>query len=440
MSINAVSELRHYRNRVLSVLVIAVGGFFLWASVTDLEKGVHVVGTVAPDTRRKVVQPQIMGIVQAVLGREGQELKSGDPIVTLDPEKLVAEEKALTRRLIELELSQERFRAELQGSRFRPDLRAYQTRHPEVDLPTLLALAESAAAASNATMAAQLESIDARLGRLSSEAKGAAAAIDLIVRQRDISQARVDALRPLVSEGLISMAEFQRQEQQLLDTKTRLEERQVTERSARGEFASLTAERHRVIQDNRRRLSEALASMGVEAQQTRGRLAQIAIDLASSTVRAPVDGQLVGFVATTVGSVVQAGQTIGQIVPAKEPLIIEASVGTKDIERISVGSNAEVRFSSLPRKVSPLLRGTITYVSRDTIGQTADMNKSASQQTPGYQIRVLVDSEQLKKLGKFEIISGMSAEIFTEGGTQSVVNYYFVSPIAQLFERAMREY
>ena len=67
------------------------------------------------------------------------------------------------------------------------------------------------------------------------------------------------------------------------------------------------------------------------------------------------------------------------------------------------------------------------------------MSRSASPQALGYQIRVVIEPAQLRKLGEFEIIPGMPVEIFSDGGTRSVLNY-FVSPFTQLFEGAMREY
>lgn len=439
MNTDALTEVRRYRRRIIAVIVVLIGGFFLWAALTDLAKGVHVFGTVVPDTRRKLIQPQVNGVVDQVMARDGQEVSAGDPIIILDQRKLLATKNALERRSIELELAAERYGAELRGAVFRPDLAAYQKRHPDFAMPVLLEIARSAASASIESLAAQLQAISAQESRLASEIQGAQASIEILNKQKAIVEEQLRGLAPVVEAGLYPRADYQRQEQAALDLLARLDEREVARRTAENQIAGLAAERQRLLQENRRKLSDSVAAIGVEIHQVSAQQVGIAMDILSSTVRAPVAGQLISFATTSVGSMVTAGQTIGQIVPKGEPLIVEASVNPADIERIAVGTIAEVRFSSLPRKISPLLRGHVAYKSRDTIAPIADMSMSASTQALGYQIRVVIDPAQLHKLGEFEIIPGMPVEIFSDGGTRSVLDY-FVSPFTQLFEGAMREY
>jgi len=394
---------------------------------------------VVPDTRRKLIQPQVNGVVDQVMVRDGQEVNAGDPIIILDRRKLLATKNALERRSIELELAAERYGAGLRGAAFRPDLAAYQKRHPDFAMPALLEIARATASASIESFAAQLQAISAQESRLASEVRGANVSIEILNKQKAIVEDRLRGLAPVVEAGLYPRADYQRQEQAALDLLARLDQREVDRRTAENQIAGLAAERQRLLQENRRKLSDSLAMIEVELHQVRAQQVGVEMDIQSSTVRAPVAGQLISFATTSVGSIVAIGQTIGQIVPKDEPLIVEASVNPSDIERIAVGTVAEVRFSSLPRKISPLLRGHVAYKSKDTIAPIADMSRSASPQALGYQIRVVIEPAQLRKLGEFEIIPGMPVEIFSDGGTRSVLNY-FVSPFTQLFEGAMREY
>lgn len=435
----ALHELRRYRFRVFLVIFVAFGGFVVWTLFTDLAVGVHIMGKVVPDTRRKVVQPQVSGIVEQVHLKEGQEVKPGDPIIQLETKKLVVEREAMRRRLVALELTRERQNADLSKKSFRPDLETYRKKYPEIDLPGLLLMAQTTAIATTASFSAQIESIDARLNRLAAQVESDQRAIELITRQMELSKSRFQKLVPIAEQGLYPRSDVERQEQQYLDLRARLLEKRMSSQSASDERTSLLAERQRVIEENRKKILESASGMDVEIAQLQARLIQIEKDIESTTVRAAVAGQLVGFETTTVGSVVSAGQTIAQIVPLEDPLVVEATINPKDVERVTVGTTAEVRFAALPRKASPLLRGKIVYVSRDAIAPTTEASRSAVQQIPGYQVRVTVEADQLRKLGDFKVLSGMPVEIFTDGGTRSVLDY-FVSPVAQLFERAMREY
>lgn len=438
MTTPAIRALRAHRNRVLLVLVTIVGGFFAWASFTDLARGVHLTGTVVPDTRRKVVQPQVTGIVRIVHVRDGQEVAEGEPIITLDQEKLLAERRSLSRRRIELMLTKARLQAELDGVPFMPDMKAYLAQFPELDSGTVAALAQTSAHAATAAIRAQLQTIDARKDKLIAEIAGIKRALVILGEQESLLRDRLKAFAPLVADGLYARAEYLRLEQQLLEMQSHIEDRATAERAMHGEVAVLNAERERLHQDHRRRLSEGVASADVDIQQVKASNLRVEMDIASSIVRAPVHGQLLGFSATTPGSVLNIGQTIGQIVPRDEPLLIEAAINPNDVERVKLGTGAEIRFAAyVPRKASPLLSGKVVHIAKDVVTDSTETGQR--QQMPGYQIRIVVEPEELAKLGHFQVLPGMQVEVFSDGGTRSVLDY-FVSPVGQLFERAMREY
>lgn len=434
----ALRELRRYRKRVIIALLIMVGGTFTWAITTDLEKGVHLMGRVVPDTRRKVVQAQVAGIIRQIHAKDGQELNEGDPILTIDTEKLVAEIQATERRLAEGMLTRERLRAEMSGKSFRPDLKAYSAKFSSLDNSQLLALAEATMKASLGSQSAQIAMLDARIAKLQAEAVSLKAEAELLAKQQVILDDRIERLKPMVDAGLYARADYSRQEQQSLDLRTQVETRLAAERSTRLDEQSARAERERTLQDSQFKAAQTVSSAEVDVQQTASKLTQLVADLQSAVIRAPARGQLVTLSTTTTGGMVQIGQTIAQIVPKDEPLLIEAGVDPMNMERMKAGIKAEVRFVAMPRKGSPLLQGKVLYVTRDVVTDSSEAARSARQQEPAYQVRVAIDASELHKLGGFEVVAGMPVEIFTDGGSRSVLDY-FVSPVTQLFERAMRE-
>jgi protease secretion system membrane fusion protein len=67
-----------------AVLILGFGGFLVWAALAPLDEGVPAQGMVSIDTKRKLVQHLSGGIVKDVLVKEGQLVKTGDVLLTLD--------------------------------------------------------------------------------------------------------------------------------------------------------------------------------------------------------------------------------------------------------------------------------------------------------------------------------------------------------------------
>ena len=66
------------------VLIIGFGLFLLWAAFAPLDEGVAAPATVSIETRRKTIQHMVGGVVQSVAVKEGQQVKQGDLLITLD--------------------------------------------------------------------------------------------------------------------------------------------------------------------------------------------------------------------------------------------------------------------------------------------------------------------------------------------------------------------
>lgn len=78
--VNVASPIR----KGLVGLVVVLGGFLAWASLAPLNEGVPLPGVVAVESKRKPVQHLNGGIVASVRVKEGDTVKAGDVLLTLD--------------------------------------------------------------------------------------------------------------------------------------------------------------------------------------------------------------------------------------------------------------------------------------------------------------------------------------------------------------------
>lgn len=69
----------------MQILIWGFGALLLWACFAPLDKGVSAPGYVITDSNRKAIQPAMNGIVDAILVREGQQVKAGEVLVRLNP-------------------------------------------------------------------------------------------------------------------------------------------------------------------------------------------------------------------------------------------------------------------------------------------------------------------------------------------------------------------
>lgn len=65
------------------VVVVGFGGFIIWANYSDLAEGATSSGTVTVEFRRRVIQHMSGGVVDAILVKEGQEVKEDQVLVRL---------------------------------------------------------------------------------------------------------------------------------------------------------------------------------------------------------------------------------------------------------------------------------------------------------------------------------------------------------------------
>ncbi|HLP69728.1 MAG TPA: HlyD family type I secretion periplasmic adaptor subunit, partial [Rhizobium sp.] len=148
-------------------------------------------------------------------------------------------------------------------------------------------------------------------------------------------------------------------------------------------------------------------------------------------ILAPQAGLVHELAVHTIGGVIAPGETIMQIVPVNDTLVVEARVRPADIDQLHAGQQAVLRFSAFSQRTTPEIFGTV-----ETIGA----NLSASKETgeTWYTVRIDMSREEIARLGELALQSGMPVEAFIETGERTALSY-LTKPLADQIARAMRE-
>ncbi len=177
----------------------------------------------------------------------------------------------------------------------------------------------------------------------------------------------------------------------------------------------------------KRRLVELEGDRTVKIAQLRA--AKDVLD--RSKIRTPISGTVVSLQVHTSGGVIKPGDTLLSIVPADEPLVVEAQINPNDIDVVHKGLSAQVRLTPLNARMVPPLSGHIAWISADIIH---DEKSKASY----YLSRIEIAAAPADLPKGVDLYPGMPAEVIITTGERTFLNY-LVTPISRSFRRAFRE-
>jgi multidrug resistance efflux pump len=106
-----------------------------------------------------------------------------------------------------------------------------------------------------------------------------------------------------------------------------------------------------------------------ELEQLESEAGQLADERNLYSVKAPLDGAVVGLEGVVEGSYVQSGQRIGDISPTSD-FVVDVSVPPKDIGRIFVGQPVNIQVDAYPYTSWGLLPGRTIRISADYVQES----------------------------------------------------------------------
>jgi adhesin transport system membrane fusion protein len=135
---------------------------------------------------------------------------------------------------------------------------------------------------------------------------------------------------------------------------------------------------------------------------------------------------------TTLGGVAQAGETLIEIVPLDDTLLVEAYVRPSDIAFLFPGQPVKVKITAYDFSRYGGIDGEITRIG-------ADATRRPDREEQAFVVQVRTQTNILDADGAaLEIIPGMVAEIDILAGTKTVLEY-LTQPVIRVKDRALRE-
>lgn len=414
-------------SRAMLIFIVVFAAFLIgWSWYAKMDIVVNGMGVVIPKGKVKVVQPLETGIVSAIHVRDGQLVKKGDLLISMDNTDSSNDISTLDNELSKSELTLLRLNAQLSedATLFTP---------PETADPQTANLHQRLLEHSLTVHKERVDTLALEIRRCTAEREALKSNVTRLTRSLPLFKKIYAKKSALAERKLIPAAE-------LLQAKIEMSDAQQNLLSAKSTFEEVAARLERAKEEKtlaateyRRDILDQLAKErnnweSLKHEQFRAANKQTHLEL-----KAPADGIVQQLAINTIGGVVTAAQPLMVIVPTESGLEVEAKILNKDIGFITEDQEVSVKVSAYPFTRYGDLKGTIEWVARDVV-----IDKELG---PSYPIRVTLSDYKLPNIinGRQGVLSpGMTVTTDIKVGKRRVIQY-FLGPLFRYKDKSLRE-
>jgi HlyD family type I secretion membrane fusion protein len=415
----------------LLVIAVALVGGGAWLAYAPLSGAVVANGVVKVDLNRKVVQHQEGGIVKEVLVRDGTRVREGQPLIVLQDVRVDAQLE-LVRKQLDVErvraarlVLEQAYPAPLQ---FPQDL---MERAKEPALAEVLAREELLHRARRVSLEEQLALYERQIKEVNDEAKALTSKMAAEEKGLQLQREELALNIDLARQNYVQRTRVIALERAVAEYESRREEHRAELARARQKVTDLHLKRLAAASNFRQQASDELKDANAKLLDLEERLRPSQDAARRQVIAAPAAGEVVNLQVSTPGAVIGPREVLAEIVPAEQPLMIEAQVRPEDINHVRVGVPADVRLTAYKQRTTPLVAGTVVYVS-------ADRNTDTRTGQAYYVARVEVPVGALEEAGNLKLQAGMPAELYIRTDERTALDY-LLAPITASLRRAVRE-
>jgi len=372
------------------VLRLSVGLFLaltLWAVFSYIDQVVHAQGQVIADSKTQILQAADGGVLVEMRVKEGDVVEKGQVIAVLEKNRALAAYNESYGKVVALKMSVWRLQAELAERKLNYD-QTLKDNYPDL--------------------------VDTQMNLFTKRRQAYEEQVKVMTDNVHLAEQELEMNLPLEKMGDISKADI-------------LKLRRVLN-EARG---SLANQKNKYFQDASTELNKAQEDLKAQ-EQTLADRDQL---LDHTDIIAPETGIVKSIRITTIGGVVRQGDEILQILPTESDFILEAKVKPADMANMKVGLPAKVKLDAYDYSIFGTMKGTVTYVSADTLTEETKAGPSTY-----YRVKVNIGENDFlgKKSQDLEVRPGMTATIDIKTGDRTVLSY-ILKPITKTLGEALGE-
>jgi adhesin transport system membrane fusion protein len=419
------------RGALLGVFLCAalLASFLGWAYWAELDEVTRGDGRVIPSSKTQLIQSLEGGILKELAVRPGDKVARGDILARIDDTGFSANLGEIAAKRLSLEAAAARLGHEAVG-----DLAALPAFPGDIakTAPALVANEISLFHARRKSLSTQLAVLTERVEQRSREMGEIRASLQRLDDNLRLANEEMTLKKPLAERGIVPRIDIIKLERDIADSRGQIAMQQESlprlEAAIREAQGEVKAQEEKFRQDARAQLSDLEAELAVIHETMRAAKDRVV----RADIRSPVEGIVNKINSHTLGGVVQAGQTIMEIVPIEDSLLVEAKIRPSDIAFVHPGQPAVVKITAYDFAIYGGLEGEVELISADSVYDEQVRENF-------YLVTIKTLRKQLKE-GKEDlpIIPGMVASVDILTGKKSVLDY-LLKPINKARAEALRE-
>lgn len=414
-----------------AIVILGFGVFVGWASLARLDGAAVSSGVVAVESYRKTVQHLEGGIVREILARDGDVVAEGQVLLRLDPTRVDAQSEAYRSQVAALQAQETRllverdvgsvlsFPAEVVRRSADPTVAAVITDQKQVFEVRRTALLGNLSVAD-----AQIEQARKEAEQNTSDLATARATYDNVVGE-------LVPLRGLLQQKLVAVSRVMPLEREKLRLEGVIASGELQAKKLNERLTEAELKRKQVLSDYRQESSTQLLDVRRQLSDARQQLVVAEDAQRRYELKAPIAGTVQQMRIFTVGGVIRPGDPVLDIVPTTDTLVIQAKISPLDVDRVTPGMPAEIRFPSFRYFGADIITGSLRSVSRDRLIEDASRE-------PYFAAEVTVDRSSIPAVFANRLTAGIPADVVIPTEPRSVMSY-LLTPIYERFDKSMRE-
>ncbi len=412
------------------LLFFGIVGFFvlfvIWANFAQLDEVTRGDGKVIPSSEVQQLQSLEAGIVEEFLVKEGGEVSVGQVLMRLSDIEASSDLGASRARYLGLLASITRLQAEAKGE-------STLTFPNEVmeGSPSSVSEEMNAFRANKVQRDSQLNVLTQQKAQREQEVRELQTRISDLREVVRLQREEMEMIRPLVEKGAAPQMELLQLERGMKERDSELNSLLSSLPRAQSAVSEVNARIDDLNNSAQADAQTELSAKLIELNEIKERLSALKERKTRTEIKSPVNGTIKEFTVNTVGGVVRPGETLIEIVPKDDQLLIEARIRPSDIAHVYPTQAAIVKITAYDFSIYGGLESEVVDISADTIED--------EQGNSFYRVRLRTNETELKRKGEIlPIIPGMVASVDILTGKKTVMQY-LLKPFVKTLDNAMTE-
>ena len=395
------------RSTILIISLVVIG-FIVWANFLELSEVASAKGEITHQGDIVAVQDLVGGRVKALFVQNGQSVREGQLLISLDPviSKLERESMEGKRRL--LTAKKLRLNALLSGNQ--PDFSIISDSNIQQAEGLLYDNAVKSYALEKKILESQIDQVVLEMGILKTEEKKLKNSIAFIKEELEIR-------KKLGQKGLSPKVTLLKMEKEYNEAIFNLKQIPENIQKLQKKKQELGNALDNVTATYMERFSKELESVHAEMAVLDKQITIFDSNISALEIKAPMEGIVHNIRLNSPGQIVRPGDVLLTLIPTDKPLVAKVKISARDIGHVKTGQPATLRITTYDARRYGVLRGTVHTISPSVLIPN-------DRSEPYYEAIITLEKSHLGDVrSQMKVFSGMTLTADIKTGSKRFIDY-----------------